>query len=94
MTNKEINQTIEQLRKIEAQAAELKAAAEAVRDSLKAELDARQEDSISTGLHNIFYKLQEKTVTDTDKLKKAGLFDQFSKKSTSILFKITDIKIV
>ena len=94
MTNTELNQKITELRQIEERAAELKAAVDTIRDQLKAELDSRQVDSITTGAYNIFYKMYEKSGVDTDKLKKSGMYDQFAKTSTVIQFKITDVKVV
>ena len=94
MTNTELNQKIAELRQIEERAAELNAAVDSIREQLKAELDSRQVDSITTGAYNIFYNMYEKSGIDTDKLKASGLYNQFSKKSTVIQFKITDVKVV
>ena len=85
---------IEELRKIEAQAAALKEAAESIRNTLKAELDTRKEDSVDTGLHRVFYNCYEKKSVDANKLKAAGLYDLYSKASTVIQFKVTDVKVV
>lgn len=91
MTNEMINKKIAELRKIEAKAAELKAVADDLRDQLKAELDSRQVDSINTGLHHVIYNCYEKSGVDTQKLKDAGLYDQYSKKSVVVQFRINDI---
>ena len=92
MTNEMINQKIAQLRALEEAAASLKNQIEGIKDELKAELDARQEDSINTVQHNIFYNCYEKESVDTAKLKASGLYSEYSKKSVVIQFKITDCK--
>ena len=48
MTDEMINEKIEQLRKLEEQAADLKAAADKIREGLKAELDTRKVDSVDS----------------------------------------------
>ena len=92
MTNDMINQKIAQLRALEEASKSLEKQIEAIKNELKAELDSRQEDSINTVEHNIFYHCYEKSGIDTAKLKAAGLYDEYSKKSTIIQFKITDCK--
>ena len=67
MTDAMINEKIEQLRKLEEQAADLKAAADEIREGLKAELDTRKVDSVNTGSHNVFWFCYEKSGIDTDK---------------------------
>ena len=92
MTNELMNAKVAELRALEAVAKELEAKINAVKDELKAELDTRQVDSVDTGLHNIFYQMYEKASVDTAKLKEAGLYEAYSKKSTIIQFKVTDKK--
>jgi len=94
MTNAEMNQRIKELKELEELAAELKQEAEAIRGELKAELDTRKADSVDTGLHRVFYNCYERRNVDTEKLKKEGLYDKFSKLSTVIQFKITDVKTI
>lgn len=94
MTNIEINEKIDQIRKIEAQAAALKETLDSLKDELKAELDSKKVDSIDTGIHKVFYNCYDKTSVDTDKLKKSGLYDLYSKKSTVIQFRITDVSVI
>lgn len=94
MTNIEINNKIAELRKIEEQAAALKKSADAIRDELKSELDNRKADSVNTGTHKVFWFCYEKGGVDTQKLKDAGLYDLYSKKSVVSQFKITDVIVV
>ena len=94
MDNNKINERISDLYRIEKEAAELKARADAIRDELKAELDRRKEDSVDTGLHKVFYNCYEKSSVDTAKLKAAGLYNEYAKKSVVIQFRITDVKTV
>lgn len=93
MTNEIINQKIAQLRALEEAAATLNKQIEAIKNELKSELDSRQVDSINTEMHNVFYHCYEKAGVDTAKLKAAGLYDDYAKKSTIIQFKITDRKV-
>lgn len=94
MTNQEMNAKVEQIRAIEAQAAVLKEAIDALKDELKAELDTRQVDSVDLGSHRVFYNCFEQTKVDTQKLKDAGLYSLYSKKSTQIQFRITDVAVI
>ena len=93
MDNNMIDSKIAALKTLEEQMATLKKEVDSIKDELKAELDSRKEDSINTGLHKIFYSCYNKTVVDTDKLKAAKLFDNYSKVSTCTQFKITDVKV-
>ena len=92
MTNNEMDKKIAAMRALEAQIATLNASVDDIKKELKAELDARQADSVQTELHKIFYSVFDKKIADSDKLKKAGLFEQYSKKSVVTQFKITDVK--
>ena len=74
MTNQEINAKIAQIRKLEAEAELVKKQVDILRDELKAELDSRKVDSVSTGLHNVFYKCYSQKRVDNDKLKAEGLW--------------------
>ena len=90
MTNDLLNVKIAQLRALEAQMKTLSKQADAIKDSLKAELDELKVDSIDTGIHKIFYQVYEKASVDLDKLKKAGIYNDYLKSSLITQFKITD----
>ena len=90
MTNKMMNNRIDKIRALEAQASEINKQIEALKNELKAELDNSKVDSISTGLHNIFYLVYERAQVDSAKLKEDGLYDKYCKKATVCSFKITD----
>jgi predicted phage-related endonuclease len=92
MTNAELNERINKMRELEAQAAILKKQAEVIKDELKAELDDRKADSVDTGSHKIFYTAYEKASVDTSKLKAAGLYDFYKKVSTVLRFQVTDVQ--
>lgn len=94
MTDKMINNRIARMKELQAQADAISKQVEALRDELKAELDSRKEDSIDTGIHRVFYNCYERATIDSDKLKAAGLYDKYSKKSVVTQFKITDVKVV
>lgn len=94
MNNIEINAKVAEIRKLEAEAELLKQQVDALRDELKAELDVRKVDNVNTGLFNITYRAVSQKRADSAKLKAAGIFDIYSKETTSLRFQITDVKIV
>ena len=49
MTNKQIDNRVKKLQALEARQKDLEAQAEAIREELKGELDARQADEVKTG---------------------------------------------
>lgn len=93
MTNAQMDSKVFEINMLEAQIKELKALAEARKAELKAELDARNEEMIDTGLNRIWYKLVEKTTLDTKKAKaeltKAGKLEECMKSNVEIRFTIT-----
>lgn len=91
MTNEQINAKIIQIELLEAQIKELKAIVDSTKADLKAELDDRKVDMVDTGIYRIFYEAYDKKAVDTKKLKESGLYDQYSKTTTSIMFKITAV---
>lgn len=91
MTNEMINAKITQIELLEAQIKELKAIVDSTKADLKAELDDRKVDMVDTGIYHIFYEAYDKKSIDTKKLKDAGLYDPYSKTTTSIMFKITAV---
>lgn len=94
MNNENMNAIIAEIQERQAKAAALKKEIEALQDQLKAELDSRKVDSVDTGIHRVFYQVIEQRRVDSDKLKKAGLYDVYSKLTTQLRFQITDVKVV
>ena len=94
MNAQTLNQKVAEIRSLERQINMLQKQLEATKSELKNELDERMVDSIDTGAHKIFYNIYNKESVDTEKLKTANLYSQFSKKQTVIQFKITDKKVV
>ena len=92
MTTEMIDSKIAQMKNLEEAIKLLQAQVDDIKDELKAELDSRQVDSVSTDLHNVFYSMYEKASVDTAKLKKDGLYNLYSKKSVVVQFKVTDKK--
>ena len=91
MTNLQIDAKVTEIELLEAQIKELKALADSAKADLKAELDERKVDMVDTGLHRVFYEAYEKSTVDTKALKADGLYEKYSKKSTNLMFKITDV---
>lgn len=91
MNNNQINITVDEIRERQAAIKKLQDEVDELKNMLKTELDERKQDSISTDLHNVFYHAYERVGVDSAKLKKEGMYDKYSKKSTVIEFRITDI---
>ena len=94
MTNQEINAKVAEIRRLEAEAEKVKQQVDALKDQLKAELDSRKVESVNTGLFNIIYKVYPQKRVDPDKLRAAGLYNQFLKEIAVIKLMINDVKIV
>ena len=54
-----------------------------------AEMDSRQAEEVRAGGYVIRYKLVESSRVDTAALKAAGIYDQYTKKSTAIRFTVS-----
>ena len=91
MTNVQIDAKIMEIELLEAKIKELKAIADAAKADLKSELDERKVDAVDTGIHRVFYEAYTKKVVDTKALKAAGLYEEYSKEQTNLLFKITSV---
>lgn len=87
----QINAKITQIQMLEAQAKELKAVADSIKDELKNELDERKVDMIDSGMYHVFYEAYEKKSVDTKALKSDGLYEKYSKTSMNLMFKITPV---
>lgn len=55
---------------------------------LIAEMDARKVDAVEAGSYTVRYIAYESSRVDTKALKAAGLYDQYSNKSTAVRFTI------
>ena len=94
LTIDNINDKIAEIERIQLEATKLQELAENLKNELKAELDERKVDKLDTGSHNIFYSCYEQSRVDATKLKAAGLYEEYSKKSLVTSFKITQKKVV
>lgn len=92
MNTDDINARIEAIFALEKEAELLRQQADALRAELKKELDNRKVDSLNTGMYNLVYKCYEKRSVDVARLKEWNLYDDFSKTSTVIQFRINRIK--
>lgn len=70
MTNKQIENRVRKLQELEAQQAALTAQADAIRSEIKAELDDRKVDEVSTGSFTVRWKYIFSDRLDTKALKK------------------------
>lgn len=93
MTNDIINSKVEAIRKLEKEAELLKQQVDALKSELKDELDSRKVDSLNTGLYNLVYNCYEKKLVDSAKLKADNLYDEYTKTSTAVTFRINDVKV-
>ena len=87
MTNTQIDKIVSRINELQAEAAQIDAEIEALKDEIKHECDIRKEEVIDTKVNRIIYRPYERKQVDTTKLRKAGLYDQYSK--TSIYLKLT-----
>lgn len=94
MTDKQIDNRINRLRELEAQAADIKKKVDAIKDQLKEELVKQDKESIDTGVHRVFWTSYSRTSVDSAKLRKDGLYDTYAKQQTINQFKITDVAVV
>lgn len=72
MTNKQIDNHVKKLQALEARQKELEAQAEAIREELKGELDARQADEVKTGKFTVRWKRVFGQRLDAKALKQAN----------------------
>ena len=94
MTNKQIDNRIKRLNELEAQAAEIKKQVDKIKDQLKEELVVQDKEAIDTGVHRIFWTSYTKNIVDNQKLKDAGLYNQYLKAQTVNQFKITNVAVI
>lgn len=72
MTNKQIDNRVKKLQALEAKQKELEAQAEAIRDELKGELDARRADEVKTDKFTVRWKQVFGQRLDAKALKQAN----------------------
>lgn len=91
--NAEINAKIAEMEALNAEIKELEALVEAIKDSLKGELDSTKQDEINTGKYVIRYKLVESNRLDTSKFKKeqADMYAAYSKSSITTRFTYDEV---
>ena len=76
-------------RTIQAQIKALEEQQDLIKAEMIAEMDARQAEEVRAGEYTIRYKLVESNRVDTAALKAAGIYDQYTKKSTAIRFTVS-----
>ena len=84
----DITTTARAYREIQAAIKELEAQADTLKQTMIKEMDARQADELDAGGYTIRYTLVESSRVDTAKLKAAGLYDDFAKRTTSTRFQV------
>ena len=80
--------TAREYREIQAMIKELEAEADTLKQAMVKEMDTRQADELSAGEYTIRYTLVESSRVDTAKLKAAGLYDDYAKRTTSTRFQV------
>ena len=88
VSNTDITCTAREYREIQAAIKEMEAQAETLKQVMIKEMDARQADELTAGEYTIRYTLYESSRIDTAKLKAAGLYDDYSKRTTSTRFQV------
>ena len=84
----DITTTAREYREIQAAIKEMEAQADALKQAMIKEIDARQADKLTAGEFTIRYTLVESSRVDTAKLKAAGLYDSYAKSTVSTRFQV------
>lgn len=88
MSVTEMEAKAREYREILAEIKQLQELADAVKAEMVAEMDARQAESLTAGAYTVRYTVYESSRVDTKALKAAGLYDQYSSKSTALRFTV------
>lgn len=87
----EINKAVNELKELEAMAAEITAEIDNIKDALKAELIRRKIDELSAGVFKIRYKTVTSKRFDTKAFKQSheDLYNEYAKESVSKRFTVS-----
>ena len=90
MSNQDMENTARAYREILAKIKELEAQADALKQQMIREMDARQADELTAGAHTIRYTVYESSRLDSKQLKAecSDLYAAYSKKTTSTRFSV------
>ena len=88
MSTIELTSTAREYREIQAQIKALEEMADGLKQAMIAAMDARQAETLQAGEYSISYTVYESARVDTAALKKAGLYGQYSKKTTATRFQV------
>ena len=88
MSTTELESKARQYRELQAEIKALQEQAEAVKAALIAEMDARKQDAVTAGEYTIRYIPYESTRVDTAKLKRSGLYEQYSTRAMALRFTV------
>jgi len=88
MSITEIANNAREYREIQAEIKALQEQADALKAALIAEMDTQQADSLQAGEYTLRYTVYESTRVDTAKLKKSGLYADYSTTGTALRFSI------
>ena len=86
MTNKNLNELINELKSLEMMSQELAQEMDSIKDELKKEMTTRNTEEIITENHKVTYKAVTSSRFDTTKFKTAepSLYEQYKKETTSM----------
>jgi predicted phage-related endonuclease len=86
----DITTAAREYRTLQAQIKELEQQADALKQSMIREMDARQVETLEAGDHTIRYGLYESSRLDSARLKAdhGGLYEAYSKRTTSCRFQV------
>ena len=84
----DITTTARAYREIQAAIKELEEQAANLKQAMIGEMDARQTEELNAGGYTIRYALVESSRVDTAKLKAAGLYGDYSKRTTATRFQV------
>lgn len=85
-----LNKQVEQYNALDSQIKALKEQQDAIRKAISESVEASGAEKVDTGMYVIHAHTFEKISVDTDALKRAGMYEQFSKTTSGYYFRIFD----
>jgi len=88
MSINELSTSARTYRELQAEIRALQEQADAVKQAIIAEMDARKAESVQAGEYTIRYAAYQTTRIDTARIKADGLYAQYSASSTALRFTV------
>ena len=88
MSINELSTSARTYRELQAEIKALQEQADAVKQTIIAEMDARKAESVQAGEYTIRYAAYQTTRIDTARIKADGLYERYSASSTALRFTV------